>query len=256
MFVPENQELKILLAHPIQLSIAVPAYNESECVYATVMRWYDFLTQNKNIAEFEIVICNDGSHDETALILDHLHAHYPQIRPFHFMKNQGASLALRKAIKETRFPWVLLLDADDQCPIENIDTLLATLRSTTAAAVIGIREKKGSLFARLGSKVSGALCNWVHGARLKDFNSACKLVYGPLLRSLVLEARGMNYSVEITSKLLERDMALKQVPIIHQSRIKGMSKMKWMQDSVHRFLFVLYIALRQLLFKLNVIKQS
>jgi hypothetical protein len=93
----------------------------------------------------------------------------------------------------------------------------------------------------------------VHGSRLQDFNSAFKLVWGPTLRGLGLEAKGMNYSTEVTSRLLERGIVPVEVDIAHRPRATGVSSMKLVRGAAHRFLFVLYIAVRQLLLRLGIL---
>lgn len=250
----DNRHQYYLPTDPITLSVAAPAYNEAGSIYAVVTGWREFLFSHPHIAQFEIIVCNDGSQDETALILDYLHSQYPEIKPCHLKANQGASVALSQAIKKTQFDWVLLMDADGQFPIENLNSLLTEMKNKQAPVVLGIREKQDSRYARMGSKLSGSLCNLLHGVRLKDFNSACKLVAGPLLRSLTLETKGMNYSTEITSRLLERKVPVAEVEIIHRPRFTGSSKMKRMKGTLDRLLFVIYIGLRQLLLKLEIIQ--
>ena len=131
--------------------------------------------------------------------------------------------------------------------------MLAAVRRSGGKAAIGIRQKKDVPFARFGSWASGLVCNVVHGSTLKDFNSAFKLVWGPTLRGLGLEAKGMNYSTEVTSRLLERRIVPVEVAITHRPRITGVSSMKLVRGAIHRLLFVKYIALRQLLLKLGII---
>ena len=163
------------LSGPIRLSVAAPAYNEAEGIAAVVADWHGFLAA-QGLADFEIVICNDGSKDETGVILDRLALVYPRLRPLHFSANQGAAAALNAAIAATKGDWVLLLDSDGQFPIQNLPDMLAALRQTGGSAAIGIRQKKDVAFARFGSWASGVLCNLAHGSRLADFNSAFKLV--------------------------------------------------------------------------------
>ncbi len=134
--------------------------------------------------------------------------------------------------------------------------MMTGMRSPDIVAVLGVRNKKDHWFARFGSKASGLVCNIVHGSHLNDFNSAFKLVSGPLLRTLTLEAKGMNYSTELTSRLLEVRMPLVEVDVVHQARHQGKSNLRWVRDSLHRFLFVCYLALRQLLLKWNVLRRS
>ena len=72
--------------------------------------------------------------------------------------------------------------------------------------------------------------------------------------SLNLEAKGLNYSTEVTSKLLERGVELVEIEIEHQPRTTGKSSMKLVRGSVHRFLFVSYVGLRQLLLRTGVLR--
>ena len=247
-----------MLSLPIRLSVAAPAYNEAAGIEAVIADWHSFLSAQSGLAEFEIVICNDGSKDATGDILDRLTLSYPQLRPLHFARNQGAAAALNAAIAATKGDWVLLMDSDGQFAIENLPDMLAALGrsggpTSDCQAAIGIRKKKDAAFAQFGSWASGLACNLVHGSRLKDFNSAFKLVWGPALRGLGLEAKGMNYSTEVTSRLLERGIVPVEVEIAHRPRATGTSNMRLVRGAAHRFLFVLYIALRQLLLRLNIL---
>jgi glycosyltransferase involved in cell wall biosynthesis len=243
------------LSHPIRLSAAAPAYNEAAGIEAVIANWNGFLSAQPDLAAFEIVICDDGSTDGTGAILDRLAQVYPQLRVLHFARNQGAAAALNAAIAATKGDWVLLLDSDGQFAIENLPDMLEAVRRSGAKAAIGIRRKKDTAFAQFGSRASGAVCNLLHGSRMRDFNSAFKLVWGPVVRGLGLEARGMNYSTEVTSRLLERGIVPVEVAIEHRPRTAGASHMKLLRGAVHRFLFVCYIALRQLLLRLGILSR-
>lgn len=237
----------------ISLSIAAPAYNEAQGLAQVLLHWHRYLKTNSAISNFEIIICNDGSTDNTKNILDELAETYSEIKPLHLPINHGAAYALNQAIAKTQCDWVLLTDSDDQFPIENFSKLYQAIEIEQAQAVIGIRHKQDGLIATWGSKWSGAVCNFIHRSKLKDFNSAFKLIQGDILRALHLEARGMNYSTEITSRLLEKKIYLVEIPIMHQKRQVGKSNLKLLRDSMHRFLFVLYLSLRQLLLRVGVL---
>lgn len=243
------------LRAPIRLSVAAPAYNEAGGIEAVITEWHAFLSSLPEVENFEIVVCNDGSRDKTSEILDRLTLSFPQLRPLHFAQNQGAAAALNAAIAETKGDWVLLIDSDGQFPIQNLPDMLASLRKSGGSAAIGIRKKKDVAFAQFGSWASGQICNLAHGSRMRDFNSAFKLVWGPTLRNLGLEAKGMNYSTEVTSRLLERGIVPVEVAIEHRPRVTGVSSMKLVRGAAHRFLFVSYIALRQLLLGLGILSR-
>ena len=89
--------------------------------------------------------------------------------------------------------------------------------------------------------------------RLPDFNCAFKLIDGDLLRSLNLVATGMNYSTEVTSKLLEVTRNIKYINIEYNINNKKKSIFIIIRDTIHRFLFIIYLAIRMFLIKLNFI---
>lgn len=242
-------------AGPIHLSVAAPAYNEAAGLARVLEGWVDYLSRCPEVASFEIVVTNDGSRDSTGEILDALAAEYRQVRPVHFPENQGAAAALTAAIARTSRDWVLLTDSDGQFPIENLAPMLDLARARKVPAVIGVRAKKDSLFARFGTASSGTVANMLHGSRLRDFNSACKLVWGPLLRALPLEARGMNYSTEVTSRLLEYGVKPAETEIEHRPRESGVSSMRLVRGAIHRMLFLSYIAYRQILIRVGVLRR-
>jgi glycosyltransferase involved in cell wall biosynthesis len=238
------------------ISVASPAYNEAEGIEHVVGHWIEYLRGIPQLQQFEIVVCNDGSRDDTGAILDRLAAQSPELKPIHSARNQGAGAALRRAIQHTTGDWVLLLDSDGQFPIENLLPMVEAVESRRVLCATGVRAKKDHWFARFGSWSSSVTANLFHGTRYRDFNSIFKLVHGPLLRSLNLEANGLSCSTELTSKLLERGITLAEVEIEHQARTTGKSSMKLVRDSTHRLLFVLYIGFRQLLLRTGVLRTN
>lgn len=256
-----SASLQSALTTPIKpaiafLSIAAPAYNEEDGIATLLDGWLDHLRRCRQIERFEIVVCNDGSRDATGALLDAKARQTPEVRAVHLERNRGAAVALATAIGHTRGDWVLLIDSDGQFPIANLETLVSALESNNGMAAIGVRTaKRDGLFARFGSWASGAICNWFHGSSYRDFNSALKLVHGPLLRSLHLEAKGLNYSTEITSKLLERGVRPIEAEIVHLPRERGKSSLKALRGAFDRLLFVGYIGFRQLLFRLRILER-
>ena len=238
------------------ISIAAPAYNEGENISALVEEWVSYLQTRFKPEDFEIVVCNDGSKDNTWELLCGVAKKYPSVKPCHHPINQGAAAALTTAIRHTTKSWVLLLDSDGQYPIENLEAFSKEWERAPVAAYIGFRPQKAdSTFARFGSWASGHCCNLFHGTHYKDFNCALKLVEGALLRDLGLEAKGLNYSTEISSKILERGVAMKELAVEHRPRAKGRSSRTLLRGSLHRFLFVSYIGFRQLLLKLGLLQR-
>ena len=240
---------------PVRLSVAAPAYDEAGAIEASVTEWSDFLRGHPGVAEWEIVVCDDGSRDGTGDILAGLAERIPELVVVRFPRNRGAGAAIAEAVRNTRLDWVLLTDSDGQFPIRNLDRMLAA-RTGAERAFSGARSQKADAAAyRLGSWASGAVCNLLHGTRYRDFNSVFKLVDGPLFRSLPLESEGMNCSTEITSRVVELGVGWVEVPIEHRPRVAGARSWGYLRGAAHRLLFVGYLGVRQLLLRRRVLRR-
>jgi dolichol-phosphate mannosyltransferase len=237
------------------LSIAAPAYNESDGIVPIVEHWLQYLRGRTDLARFEIVICNDGSKDDTAEKLKAVRASSDEFVVINHAVNQGAGAAVATAISGTTADWVLLVDSDGQFAVENFDVLRDAAKKAGTPAAIGVRTTKvDSLFARFGSWSSGMLCNVFHRTHYRDFNSACKLVKGDLLRSLRLECKGLNYSTDVTSKLIERGVRIAEAEIAHLPREAGTSSLRKFRGARDRFLFVMYLGFRQFLIRMGILR--
>lgn len=237
------------------VAIAAPAYNEAAGIEACVSTWIDALASRPWISYAEIIVCNDGSVDDTRNILDRLSARSPIVHPIHLARNRGAAQAMATALANTRAEWVLMLDADDQFPIGCLDAFEAAAGSNPAArAFLGARARKhDDLFARSGAWLTTAALNVLHGTRYRDLSSACQLVRGDLLRCVRLEARGLNYSVEISARLLEAGVRPVEVAIAHRARASGRSTRTLIRSTLERVSFVGYFAARRALLGAGVI---
>jgi glycosyltransferase involved in cell wall biosynthesis len=239
------------------LSLAAPAYNEGQGITPVVTHWLDYLSSRSDLKRFEISICNDGSRDNTGQILESISEKRPEVVVVTHAVNRGAGAALASAISATTMDWVLLIDSDGQFAIENFDLLLDAVKRTGLPAAIGVRTTKlDGAFARFGSWASGLLCNLFHRTHYRDFNSACKLVKGDLLRSLRLECKGLNYSTEVTSQLIERGVQIAEVEILHLPRAAGTSSLRKFRGARDRFLFVCYLGFRQLLLRMGILREN
>lgn len=100
----------------LQLSCVVPAYNEQENLEKFVRALIPVvqgLTQN-----FEILIVNDGSRDDTHDVAMRLLAQGLPVRYLALSRNFGKEAAMSAGIDHARGNVVLLIDADFQHPLE------------------------------------------------------------------------------------------------------------------------------------------
>ena len=121
------------------ISIVVAAYNEGKVITSTLQSVLNTAYQG----EIELIVIDDGSSDDTAVIVEHFAASEPRIR-FHKQPNGGKSAALRTAMELVRHEFIVFLDADTRFERSTIDALLQPFADKAVGAVSG-HAKVGNL---------------------------------------------------------------------------------------------------------------
>lgn len=104
-----------------KISVVVPAYNEEENLPVLVNQLESVL---RPYQEYEVLIIDDGSSDNTLYVLQQLSQLYDTVRYLSFSRNFGHQAALRAGFDHATGECVICLDADLQHPPELIPTLI------------------------------------------------------------------------------------------------------------------------------------
>lgn len=99
------------------ITIAIPAYNEEECIEWVVKDTFKSLP--KYFKDFEVVVVDDGSRDKTGIILDRLAKTHNKLKIIH-QRNGGYSQAMWTGIKASKKEFVAYMPADGQFLIEDM----------------------------------------------------------------------------------------------------------------------------------------
>src|ERR1700687_3145600 len=126
------------LASSVEISAVVPAFNEEANLEQSVGRMAAALKDQARA--FEVIVVDDGSRDGTAAVLERLKAIHPSVRGVRHPVNRGFGAALRSGFAVARYPWVFLMDADNQFDPADVAGLLA--RAADAEMVAGYRKQR------------------------------------------------------------------------------------------------------------------
>ena len=110
----------------MDLSIVVPCYNE-ELVLAELLRRVQAVCEAEKITDYELILIDDGSQDQTPQMIATAHAEDPRVVGVFLSRNHGHQLALTAGLSEARGQMILVLDADLQDPPELLGQLIAKL---------------------------------------------------------------------------------------------------------------------------------
>ena len=110
----------------IALSLVIPALDEARRLppYLQSVRAY---LDGSFRQPYEVIVVDDGSRDDTAMIVEHLAAEWPQLRLLRHSKNEGKGAAVRTGVLAASGEFVLFADADGATPIEEHARLAAAI---------------------------------------------------------------------------------------------------------------------------------
>jgi glycosyltransferase involved in cell wall biosynthesis len=236
----------------LRLSVAAPCFNEAESIEAVVATWDGILSAAP--LSSEIVLCNDGSTDGSAAVLEQLGRRFPRLRVVSFEKNGGYGRALSAAIDATQGEFVATIDSDGQFDLADALVLLAELQARGFDCVTGYRlGKKDNLFRVGMDRGLNLLVRSMFGLRLRDTNCALKVAKGSVLRGLRIEARGYPTPTEIVVRLAARGFRVGEKGVAHLPRAGGASKLHPWRTAWSMFRFLFYLRGKLKLFRDRII---
>ena len=125
------------------LSIVVPAFNEAASIVATIED--AFAVGERVASELEVLVCNDGSRDATAALVEARAAGEPRLRLLDRERNRGIEASMRTLYAHARHPWVFLMSADRQWPMSSL-VAMAEAAEQGADFVVGTRANKRAIY--------------------------------------------------------------------------------------------------------------
>ena len=107
----------------------MPAYNAELYVADSIKSVLD-----QNYENFELLIVDDGSTDNSWQVICDLAGRYPQVRGLNLMRNFGQHNALLAGIRSATGEFIVTMDDDLQNPPEEVPKLLEKLAGTTTTS--------------------------------------------------------------------------------------------------------------------------
>lgn len=194
------------------ISVIVPSYNEMVQLPKTIDLLTSFLEEH--FTEFEIIIVNDGSTDETNKLMNNICAidnTKNTLIYINYDNNKGKGYAVRCGLYQAKFNLKMILDCDLSVEpkniLETLDMNKHNLASKRPFAVIGqriqkIKQPKHRIF--LG-KCFRQLVKFMIGISYKDTQCPFKILYSVnrnYITKLCID--GFSYDVELIKMLKEK----------------------------------------------------
>jgi len=200
------------------LSIFFPVHNEQETI-ATLIMEADNIAQIVS-DDYEIIVVDDGSTDESIHIVQKLSEQNPKIKIVCHETNQGYGAALSTGIKASEKDYIFFTDSDNQFDIRQLSQFISYIHSFDA--IIGYREDRQDSFWRIVlGKIWNMIINISLNLKTKDVDCAFKLFRHSSLKSIKLVSKGAAASPELMLRLKGKAKKIKQLPVTHKKRLHG-----------------------------------
>ena len=136
-----------------KVSFVIPCYR-SEHTLPHVVAEIDSKMKELSQYEYEIILVNDCSPDNTLGTIRRLCQDRSNIMGLSFARNFGQHAALMAGLRQSEGDYVVCLDDDGQTPADEVDKLLEKLEEGYDAVYARYEHKQHSAFRNLGSKVN------------------------------------------------------------------------------------------------------
>ena len=214
---------------PDTLSIVLPAKNEAVGLRKTLP------LIRKLHPDAEIIVVNDGSVDDTKLVVSTVEGVICVNHP----KSIGNGGAIKSGARRATGDIIVFMDADGQHRPEDICRLL-TLFDSGYDLVIGARTKKtqASTIRAIANSLYNKLASWMTGFEILDLTSGFRAVRRELFLSILyLLPNKFSYPTTSTMAFFKSGYFVGFIPVEAQQRV-GKSHISLFQDGV-RFLIII-----------------
>jgi glycosyltransferase involved in cell wall biosynthesis len=208
---------------PYSLSVFFPAYNDAPSLPGLIDKTFAVL--QANVRDFEVIVVNDGSYDDTGKVLEELCArHAPHMRVVTHFVNRGYGGALRSGFAAASKEFVFYTDGDSQYDVNEIPNLLCRM-SEGVGLVNGYKLNRNDPRHRIWiGRIYNAFARLLFGVRLRDIDCDFRLVRRRLLEEQPLLSTSGAVCVELVRKLELSGWRVVEVGVHHYPRLYGRSQ--------------------------------
>jgi glycosyltransferase involved in cell wall biosynthesis len=199
-----------------------PCYNDSGTIASVVIAADRAL---RDLADdYEIIVGNDASTDNSAEILDELRKLYPRLRVLHHAVNRDYGGNLRSMFAAATKDLIFYTDGDAQYDPAELARLYVQL-GPDVDVVQGWKIGRGDpMHRKIIGRVYHHFVKWWFGLHLRDVDCDFRLFRRHVLESFPLESNSGCITVEMMTRTQQGHFTIVEVPVHHYHRAFGKSQ--------------------------------
>jgi dolichyl-phosphate beta-glucosyltransferase len=202
----------------MDLSIVIPAYNESKKIGQDLETTLAYLTRNPRRST-EVLVVDDGSQDGTREVVAHFirqHAsRNPVFRLLDYGKNRGKGFAVKHGVAEACGDAILFMDAGMCVPLKYIESGLRCLNEGYDFAIASRKlpgtkiTRRQPLYRRWGSKVFGSVIRNLMGISVTDTQCGFKFYKNEAAKKIFSRVTIDGFMFDIEALILAEELGFK-----------------------------------------------
>ena len=203
----------------IKVSVVIPTYNEADSILEILNRVNKVTVSG---FEFEIIVIDDGSTDNTYKLLKGRSDLYAKL--IQKKENGGKGAAVKSGLEKATGKYVLFQDADLEYDPADFVKLLEPVRRFKADLVMGSRLTGSSItrvsyfWHKVGNKLITLIFNVLNNTSFTDIYSCYLLYQRDLVNPKVLRSSGWSQHAEILGEAKQRANSIFEVPVNYYGR--------------------------------------
>lgn len=203
------------------ITAIIPAYNESGNIENTAKSILKAMN-SLGYKQFEILIFDDFSTDDTGKIADNLALENNHIEVIHNKPNKGFGYNYQKGIEMAQYDYVVMFPGDNVITEASVEDLLSKAGEADIVISYVANPKLRTFTRRNISKAFTILVNFLFFLNVAYYNGS-PIIKTTLVRSVPRTTSGFAYMAEILVQLLKSDRSYIEVATNIQPRIYGKS---------------------------------
>jgi len=204
------------------VSFVFPMFNESQNIGQTIRKASALALEIS--PDYEIVIVDDASTDDSAEVVEKLAATDQHIKLIRLKVNTKFGGALNEGLKNAAKEVVVYTDSDFPAKEEDIKKALMMLQDNAdIVTAYSLVLKDSSLKRIMMSKVYNFLVRLLFDLDIRDVNSGLKIYKRKALQGLDLKSKSPFIDVEIFAEAAKNGFTIGQYGLIFELRTKGHS---------------------------------